>query len=111
GRRRGPVRADWDACWNTGGMAIGASRRPSLQVAPPGRSRRRWPWVAGGAALVAAAALAAAHFAWPSGTVRVNADGLPQVGSSRLAGRVVRVTLRTRDGKAVPIVGRLDGTV
>jgi L,D-transpeptidase catalytic domain/Putative peptidoglycan binding domain len=92
-------------------MAIGASTRPSLQAARPGRRRRRWPWVAGGAAAVAAAALAAAHFAWPSGTVRVNADGLPQVGSSRLAGRVVRVTVRTRDGKAVPVVGRLDGTV
>ncbi len=43
--------------------------------------------------------------------MRVNADGLPQVRSSRLAGSVVRVTVRTRDGRAVAVVGRLDGTV
>ena len=92
-------------------MPIGAPTRPPLLAALPVRRRRRWLWAAGGVAAVAGAALAAAHFAWPSGTVRVNADGLAQVRSSRLAGSVVRVTVRTRDGRAVPVFGTPDGTV
>ncbi len=61
--------------------------------------------------MVVIGALAAARFAWPSGTVTVNPEGLAQVSSSRFGGQIERVTVRTLAGKPVPVAGRPDGTV
>jgi L,D-transpeptidase-like protein len=75
------------------------------------RRRRRWPWALGSVAIVIVAAVAYALLAWPRGTLRVDAVGLPQVQLPRLAGRLLRVSVRSADGSPIPVAVRPDGTL
>ena len=85
--------------------------REVLIAARSSRRRRRWPWALGGLAIALAAALAFALLAWPRGALRLDATGLPQVQLPRLAGNLVRVSLRSEDGTSIPVIVRRDGTV
>ena len=85
--------------------------REVLIAARSSRRRRRWPWALGGLAIAIAAALAVALLAWPRGALRLDATGLPQVQLPRLAGNLVRVSLRSEDGTSIPVIVRRDGTV
>jgi hypothetical protein len=85
--------------------------RPVLVPGRSARTRRRWPWALGGVALVLVAALAFVLFAWPSGGLHVNGVGLPQVQRARLAGGLVRVSLRAANGASIPVRLRHDGTL
>jgi lipoprotein-anchoring transpeptidase ErfK/SrfK len=90
------------------------TRSPGLPVLVAGasrRRRRRWPWALLAGGLLVAAALGALHFAWPHGSISVEAEGLPQVHRPRLAGSLERVTVRTADGTAVPVAVQPDGTL
>jgi hypothetical protein len=84
---------------------------PALVVARSSRRRRRWPWVLGSAALILVGALAYVSLAWPRGTLRVDEVGLPQVQLPRLAGPLVRVSVRSGDGTLIPVPLRPDGTL
>jgi L,D-transpeptidase catalytic domain len=98
-------------------MQLRQRRRPSRSgtsfvVAGAARRRgRRWPWALGAVAAVVVAALAVARFAWPGGSLRLDAAGLPQVHRPGLAGRLVGVSLRTTAGASIPVVLRRDGTL
>src|SRR5262245_19785666 len=89
-----------------------SARSPSTLVATrPVRSRRRWPWVVLAVIAALGAAAVAVVVAWPSASIGVDAAGLPQVQTPRLAGTLERVTLRTADGTPVPAVMSRDGTL
>ena len=77
--------------------------------APP--RRRVWPWALGGCVLVCAGALVFAFFAWPSGGLRVEVDGLPQVQQPRFSGDLVALTLHDAAGRTIPVDLRADGTI
>ncbi len=84
--------------------------RPALVAARSSR-RRRWPWALGSLAIALVAALAFVLLAWPRGALRLDAAGLPQVQLPRLAGRLVRVSVRSADGAPIPVTVRRDGTL
>ena len=92
-------------------MVTGQPTRPPSFVAPASKRTRRWPWLVGVVALLLIGAYAAAWFAWPGGSVGVDAEGLPQVHASRLAGSIARVSLETADGTPIPVVVHRDGTL
>ncbi|HSS72126.1 MAG TPA: L,D-transpeptidase family protein [Gaiellaceae bacterium] len=75
------------------------------------RRRRRWPWVLGSVAVMLVAGLAYVLLAWPRGTLAVDEAGLPQVQLQRLAGSLLRVSVRSADGAPVPVALRPDGTL
>ena len=57
------------------------------------------------------AALAFAHFAWPSASVVVGDTGLPEVRTPTLGGSVESVSVRDASGTTVPVRVRPDGTL
>ena len=83
----------------------------SLLVTKAAPRRRVWPWALGGVAAVCLAALAFAFFAWPSGGLRVDANGLPQVQQPRLSGDLVALSLHDAAGRTIPVELRPDGTL
>ena len=87
--------------------------RPTTTLAASRRvqKRRRWPWVVLAAIAVLGAAAVAVVVAWPSASIGVDAAGLPQVRTPRLAGTLEQVTLRSADGTPVPAVMSRDGTL
>ncbi len=85
--------------------------RPLFADARSPRRRRRWPWGLAAAAAVLAAALTLAYVAWPRGSLRLDATGLPQVRGPRLAGTLVRVSVRSGAGVSIPVELRRDGTL
>ena len=58
-----------------------------------------------------AAAVGLVLFAWPRGSLTVGGAALPRVHASGLAGSVVSVSLRSEDGRPIPVSLRQDGTV
>ena len=85
--------------------------RAPFVITRTSRRRRRWPWLVGVGALLLVGAFSAVWLAWPSGSIGVSAEGLPQPHVSRLAGDVVRVSVHRTDGTPVPVVARSDGTL
>jgi peptidoglycan hydrolase-like protein with peptidoglycan-binding domain len=75
------------------------------------RRRRRWPWAVGLVALAAVGALAFAFFAWPRGGLVVDANGLARVVEPSFGGGPVRISVRTSDGKAIPVSVRAHGVL
>jgi hypothetical protein len=86
-------------------------RPPTALTASRRAQKRRWPWVVLVVAALLGAAAVAVVVAWPSASIGVDADGLPQVRTSRLAGTLEHVTLRSADGTPVPAVLTRDGTL
>jgi L,D-transpeptidase catalytic domain/Putative peptidoglycan binding domain len=84
-----------------------------LVATPSGtHRRRRWPWALAAAGAIVAAALGAAHFAWPDGTLRIGAAGLPELKlPPSVAGSLERVSLRGPDGTPIPVHVQSDGTL
>src|SRR6478672_11892511 len=80
-----------------------------MQIRP--RRRRRWPWVLGSVTVTLVAGLAYVVLAWPRGTLAVDEAGLPQVQLQRLAGSLLRISVRSADGAPVPVALRPDGTL
>jgi hypothetical protein len=83
----------------------------SLLVTKAVPRRRIWPWALMAVLVVCLGALAFAFFAWPSGGLRVDASGLPQVQQPRFSGDLVRVSLHDAAGTAIPVDLRRDGTL
>jgi hypothetical protein len=73
--------------------------------------RRVWPWALAAVGVLCLGALAFAFFAWPSGGLGVDADGLPQIQQPRFSGDLVRLSLHDAAGKAIPVDLRPDGTL
>jgi hypothetical protein len=84
---------------------------PGIVVAGSSRGLRRWPWVLGSAAVILVGAVAYVLLAWRRGSLRVDEVGLPQVQLPRLAGPLVRVSVRRADGALIPVALRPDGTL
>ena len=102
GRRRAMVTR---TCYATGMVASSSGKRTTS-------SRRvgRVPWAVGFFLLVCAAVAGAAYFAWPQVGLKADEHALARVAQQGFAGRVSRVVVRDRYGKAVPIsvrAGRL----
>jgi hypothetical protein len=83
----------------------------SLLITKAVPRRRVWPWALAAVAAVCLGALAVAYFAWPSGGLRVDQNGLPQVQQPRFSGDLVALTLRDAAGRTIPVDLRPDGTV
>ncbi|HEY7605009.1 MAG TPA: L,D-transpeptidase family protein [Gaiellaceae bacterium] len=83
----------------------------SLLVTKAVPRRRVWPWAVAALVAVCLGALAFAFFAWPTGGLRVDANGLPQVQQPRFAGDLVGLSLHDGAGKAIPVDLRPDGTL
>jgi hypothetical protein len=77
--------------------------------APP--KRRLWPWALLAVGVLCVGGLAAAYFAWPSGSLGIDDEGLPQVHQPRFAGDLVGLTLREPGGRPIPVRLESDGTV
>ncbi len=95
-------------------MQVKTPPRPALGYAtlgPTVRRRRRWPWAVAAIAVVAIGLLAAARLAWPSGSLRVGAAGLPRVGLPSFGGTLVRVSVHDESGAAVAVYLHRDGTI
>jgi peptidoglycan hydrolase-like protein with peptidoglycan-binding domain len=73
--------------------------------------RRVWPWTLAAVVVLCLGALAFAHFAWPSGGLRVDANGLPQVQQPHFSGDLVRLSLHDAAGRTIPVDLRRDGTL
>src|SRR5262245_4762610 len=87
--------------------------RPTITVgaSQPARKHRRWPWVVLAVIAALGTAAVAVMVAWPSASIGIDAAGLPQVRTPRLAGTLEQVTLRDADGTPVPAVTARDGTL
>jgi peptidoglycan hydrolase-like protein with peptidoglycan-binding domain len=83
----------------------------SLLVTKAAPRRRVWPWALAAIGAVCIGALAFAFFAWPSGGLGVEANGLPQVQQPRFSGDLVAVSLHDAAGKSIPVELRADGTL
>ncbi len=75
------------------------------------RRRRRWPWVLLALVVLLVAAGGAAVFTLPHGSLRIDADGLPQVHAPRFSGRLVSISVRSTNGTPVPVEVSRDGTL
>jgi hypothetical protein len=81
----------------------------SVTNTPPGR--RLWPLALLVVGAVIIAALAFAFFAWPSGALRTDSEGLPQVRQPHFSGDLVGLSLHDARGTPIPVELRRDGTV
>jgi hypothetical protein len=95
-------------------MQVKTPPRPTLELGYAGgraSRRQRWPWVVGGAAFAAVGVLAAALFAWPSGSIALGRAGLPRVHGPSFGGTLVSVSVRDARDHPVPVTVRKDGTL
>jgi hypothetical protein len=83
----------------------------SLLVAKNQQRRRVWPWALAGVGVLCLGALAFAFFAWPSGGLRVDANGLPEVQQPRFSGDLVALTLHDTAGTKIPVTLHPGGTL
>jgi peptidoglycan hydrolase-like protein with peptidoglycan-binding domain len=83
----------------------------SLLVTRAAPRRRVWRLALGGVVVICLGALAFAFLAWPSGRLRVDADGLPQLQQPRFSGELIALTLHDTAGNAIPVRVRPDGTL